>query len=360
MSYNILGVNPFHNGSVCVLSNGEIVEYIEEERLTRRKYDELPFKSILNILQKYKIDAIAIAGINTTNLITPILKENLLVSFFKKLGFPSFTIIDYSKNHHLTHISIALSNSGFKEAIGIVIDSGGSLVQNKLNYLYTEADSIFLCKSPNNFKLLYQNTLNATPPPEKIDLNIAQGFETLCLQLGFSSLEGGKIMGLSSYGKENLNIPQLFVGNKTNPKYINYKCRYSYFFKKSQTLDWHHDESKITDLEKDLSWKLQTESQTILGDYVEKAIQETKLNNIVVAGGYGLNCVANYYLKKRFPKVNFYFEPISHDGGTAIGAAKLLWHEKSQDTTIRPQKTLYYGPKYSKEDLLKGIQKYLD
>ena len=357
MSYNILGVNPSHNGSVCVLSNGEVIEYIEEERLTRQKYDVLPFKSILNILQKYKIDSIAIAGINTTNLLTPIFQENLLISFFKKLGFPSSLITDFSNSHHLTHISTAFPNSGFKEAIGIVIDSGGSSVSNSLE---TEADSVFLCTSPLNFKLLYQNTLDANPPPENINLNVTQAFENLCLQLGFNPLDGGKIMGLSSYGKDNSKIPQLFIENKTNSKYINYKHRYSYFFSQNQNLDWHHDESKITDLEKDLAWKLQTESQTILGNYVEKAIQETKLNNVVVAGGYGLNCVANYYLKKRFPKINFYFEPISHDGGTAVGAAKLLWHKKTQDTTIRPQKTLYYGSKYSKEDLLKGIQKYLD
>jgi carbamoyltransferase len=357
MGYNILGVNPFHNGSICVLSDGEIVEYIEEERLTKKKYDELPFKSILNILQNYKIDAIAIAGINTTNVITSVFDQNLLFSFFIKLGFPSSSITDFSNSHHLTHISTAFYNSGFKNSIGIVIDSGGSTVSNNLE---TEADSIFLCSYPSNFKILYQNTLDSNPPPEKINLNIGQSFESLCLQLGFISLDGGKIMGLSSYGKENLKIPKLFTGNKTNPTYVNFRDRYNYFFKEPQNLDWHYNKSKLTDLEKDLSWKLQTETQTILGNYIEKAIQETKLSNVVVAGGYGLNCVANYYLKKRFPKANFYFEPIAHDGGTAIGAAKLLYYNKTQDTTIHLQKTLYYGPKYSKEDLLKGIQKYLD
>ena len=349
MSYNILGVNPFHNGSVCVLSDGEILEYIEEERLTRRKYDELPFKSILNVLQKYKIDAIAIAGINTTNLITPIFKENLLVSFFKKLGFSSSSITNYNKTHHLTHISMAFSNSGFKEAVGIIIDSGGSSI-NIPNKYYTEADSIFLCKFPTHIKILYQNFLEGMSEV----FNIGYSFEKLCSYFNFSPLDGGKIMGLSSYGNPNNTLPLLFKGNNT------FQNPFKKLFNKNYTTEWHYDESKITDLEKDLSWKLQTESQTILGDYVEKAIQETKLNNVVVAGGYGLNCVANYYLKKRFPKINFYFEPISHDGGTAIGAAQLLWKEKSQDTTIRPQKSLYYGPKYSKEDLLKGIQKYLD
>ena len=348
MSYNILGVNPFHNGSICVLSDGEVLEYIEEERLTRQKYDELPFKSILNIVQKYKIDAIAIAGINTTNLITLISQENLLFSFFRKLGFPPSSIIDYSKNHHLTHISMAFPNSGFKEAVGIVIDSGGSSIDIPNTY-YTEADSIFLCKSPTQIKIISQNFLDGMSEA----FNIGHSFEKLCSYFNFSPLDGGKIMGLSSYGNPNNTLLPLFKGNNTTP------TPFKKYFSKNYTTEWHFNESKITDLEKDLAWKLQTESQTILGDYVEKAIQETKLNNVVIAGGYGLNCVANYYLKKRFPKVNFYFEPISHDGGTAIGAAKLLYHQKTNDTTIRPQKTLYYGPKYSKEDLLKGIQKYL-
>ena len=256
MSYNILGVNPFHNGSVCVLSDGEIVEYIEEERLTRRKYDELPFKSILNILQKYKINAIAIAGINTTNVITSVFKQNILFSFFSKLGFPSSSITDFSPSHHLTHISTAFHNSGFENAIGIVIDAGGSTVANNLE---TEADSIFLCSSPSNFKLLYQNTLDSNHPLEKVNFNIGQSFENLCLQLGFVSLDGGKIMGLSSYGKENANIPQLFIGNKTNPTYVNLRDRYNYFFKEPQNLDWHYNKSKLTNLEKDLAFKLQTE-----------------------------------------------------------------------------------------------------
>jgi len=351
MSYNILGVNPFHNGSVCVLSDGKIVEYIEEERLTRKKYDELPFKAILNILLKYKINDVAIAGINTTNILTSISKQNILVSFFEKLGFPSSSISDFSNLHHLTHISIAFPNSGFKEAIGIVVDSGGSSVQKGSNQYCTEADSIFLYKSPNKHKTIYQNFLNGSLQYPKY--NIGQSFERLCSYFNFSPLDGGKIMGLSSYGNPNNKIPPLFKGNNTTP------TPFKKYFDKNYTAEWHSDETKITDLEKDLAWRLQTESQTILGNYIEKAIQETKLNNVVMAGGYGLNCVANYYLKKRFPKVNFYFEPISHDGGTSIGAAKLLYYQKIQDITPQPQKTLYYGPKYSKEDLLKGIQKYL-
>ena len=35
MSYNILGINPGHNGSACLVADGELVYYGEEERLSR-------------------------------------------------------------------------------------------------------------------------------------------------------------------------------------------------------------------------------------------------------------------------------------------------------------------------------------
>ena len=41
--------------------------------------------------------------------------------------------------------------------------------------------------------------------------------------------------------------------------------------------------------------------------------------NICISGGYGLNCVANYKYWERFPDLNIYCEPISHDGGTSVG-----------------------------------------
>lgn len=356
MSYNILGINPFHNGSVCVLSDGEVIFYLEEERLTRKKYDEIPLKSILYVLNNYPIDDIALAGINMAGVFSNFFKENLNHLIFRKLGFSSKNIYDFSNNHHQTHIASAFYNSNFDKAIGIVIDAGGSLFENEK----VEMDTIFMCSYTSNFETLYKNYNYLSIPLENEGTGIGKSFENLCGQLGFSVLDGGKVMGLSSYGKQNLKIPNLFHGNKTNPKYINGKKINNSFFSKNYSIKWHYDKSKITDLEKDLSWKLQVESQTILGDYVREAIKLTGLNKVVIAGGYGLNCVANYYLKKRFPDVKFYFEPIAHDGGTAIGAAKLLYYQKNQDKTVRPQKTLYYGPKYIKEQLIEGIQKYLD
>jgi len=44
-------------------------------------------------------------------------------------------------------------------------------------------------------------------------------------------------------------------------------------------------------------------------------------NNIVLSGGYFLNCSNNFKYVEKYPNLNFFVDPIPHDGGTAIGAA---------------------------------------
>ena len=47
--------------------------------------------------------------------------------------------------------------------------------------------------------------------------------------------------------------------------------------------------------------------------------------NVVLSGGYALNCVANYWYLDKLNKENIklYVEPVSNDAGTAMGAAML-------------------------------------
>ena len=90
---------------------------------------------------------------------------------------------------------------------------------------------------------------------------------------------------------------------------------------------------------------------------IDKAVDITGETNIVISGGYGLNCVANYYFKERFPELNIFVDPVAHDGGTSIGWAKhnSYQHCKIQnlDFETDPLTTLYLGPdyEYTVEDL---------
>ena len=67
-----------------------------------------------------------------------------------------------------------------------------------------------------------------------------------------------------------------------------------------------------------------TSSELILN-----AVERTGNKNIVLSGGYGLNCVANYYYLDTLKNmdINLYVEPTSSDAGTAIGAAYIAYHQ---------------------------------
>ena len=350
MSYNILGINTSHNGSVCVLVDGKIDFFLEEDRITRMKHDSIPTKLLSYISQKYNIDEVAISGVYDFPFKG--IGDEFLVSIISKyfLTSPKTLFLD---RHHTTHTSISFFNSNFKEAIGIVIDGAGTKIKNKW-----ETESVYKLSYKQSPIPIYKSYRNNDEPYPLVSFN--RVYDNITEYLGFVQFcEAGKTMGLSSYGKLNSNIPPLYIKGKGNPEVFTpiLNTPSSKLSLKSKTFFDNNDNKQF---KFDLAYHVQQESQKYAGDLIEKAIQETGIKQVCCSGGYFLNCVANYYLTKRFPDVEFYFEPISSDAGNAIGAAKLLWYQSTQDKTIRPQKTIYYGPKYSKEDLLNGIQKYLD
>ena len=364
---NILGFNPGHHGSACLLQDGEIKYFIQEERIgNRKKYCNYPFISFIDILQNYKIDYItwgtpSVFYSMSTNDTTP-LWCHLAYSYN-----PIFSYKEYSDSHHLCHAAHAFYNSGFKECLGVVIDGLGSFIKD----IDHETETIFKCSYPGDFRVIYKNTIT-----QKRYINLSQIYETITMHLGWNRDEAGKTMGLSPYGKYNPNLPNLFKDNKGNSKvFYRSEEKNTYLSNQSSTFidteanpqlklktnpkKWHYDESKITNLEKDLAWKVQNDTQQLVGDYIEKAIKKTDLKQVCCSGGYFLNCVTNYYLQKRFPDIEFYFEPIANDAGTAVGAAKLLYHSLTKDTINRPFKSLYLGKQYSKDKLLEGMKKYI-
>tara|TARA_R110000796_G_scaffold55962_1_gene129980 strand:- start:26 stop:1072 length:1047 start_codon:yes stop_codon:yes gene_type:complete len=348
MSYNILGINTSHHGSVCLLKDGKIDFFLEEERLSKYKHDNYPINTLKYISKNYKINKISLSGL--THLWDS-KNYNLYESYLNAL-FPEIPIYNFIDHHHLCHVVSSFYNSKFKKCIGIVIDGNGSFL-NSPEGIKAETESIYTLDYLNPPSCIYKSNrlINNKEP-----ISLTKVYECITTSLGFKSNEAGKTMGLSSYGKFNFNIPPLYLNGKGNPLLFNsifggtnaqIKKKYQYLFNSN-------------DLIEDLTYKVQQESQETVGNLIEKYIKETGLKQVCCSGGYFLNCVANYYLTKRFPNIKFYFEPISSDAGTAIGAAKLIWHQNLQNKTIIPQKSLYYGPKYTKEELLKSIQKYLD
>lgn len=377
MTYNILGINPGHNGSAALLVDGELVYYIEEERFSRQKYDGNPFRGMLDILSKWHVDELVIGGTNSNLPQLPWTGEDPYTALVRKFN-PNVKVTNIGSEHHLGHAATAFYNSGFEEAIAIVVDGAGSYKEESLdeegNYKARgfETESIWLCKYPDEMALLlkvYGDNQGPKVNNGRFDFDsavtITKAYEAVSHYLGFGFIEAGKTMGLAPYGQKDPMIPQLFLGNRAIKDLFipNYpagafidQARFMQFMREGNPNEWHRNPDKLLDIEKNLAWQVQQETQNLVGSMIEQAIEITKVKNVVIAGGYGLNCVANYYFAKRFPNVNFYFEPLSNDAGTAVGIAKLIWHgmendDGDKDLTIRKQTSLYHGPEYNLNDL---------
>jgi carbamoyltransferase len=372
--HNILAINPGHNGSAALVSDGELVFYAEEERLSRMKYDGNPFRAMLQVLEETHVDELIIGGTSPDLSKLPWTMEDSYTALVRKYN-PNVKTTNLGEQHHLGHAAGAFYNSGFNSAVAIIVDGAGSIHSTKMgndeNSPVTagfETESIMLCEYPAKFDAVYKRYADGNSQYfhnsiQEFDnaVTITKAYEAVSQYLGFGFIEAGKTMGLAPYGRRDSNVPQFFVESKGNKNLLKplYPAgaaidedRFSYLKRIQEPKNWHHDFTKCRDIDKNIAWHVQEETQRMVGDLIEIAVTRTGQQNVVIAGGYGLNCVANYYYKQRFPNLNIYVDPISHDGGTAIGLALLAWYAYSNSQQINALKHIYLGaePDYSNLD----------
>ena len=373
-TYNVLGINPGHNGSAALISDGKLVYYLEEERLSREKRDGNPFRAIIDICSKYKINKLVIGGINDSNEhhSLPWTLENSYTALIRKYN-PNLEVIWANKIHHKLHASCAFFNSGFNKSSILIIDGAGSKEESGGVTSY-ECESLWEGNSNGIINLINKSSWSSVDNA----VTITKTYEAVTNYLGWTGIEAGKTMGLAPYGKQNPKLPKLFKhgrGDKnifipyypagaqlnlqTNPIFkrdLNDENPEFQVFPKPR--EWHTDPSKLTEIEADLAWQIQNDTQEEVAKLIEKSVELTGNKQICIAGGYGLNCVTNYWLKKRFPDLEIYHEAISHDGGTALGAAYLGWLDYQPNTRFPKQTSIYYGPEYTTNQYLETLKSY--
>lgn len=414
MSLWIAGITRGHNAGVCLLKDGEIVFAIEEERLSRKKYDGGPYAAMMKILDYTDtLDFLFVAhtqSLEDTAANVDFTGDNIYTGLARKLGLisrdPSIDIfnhpqvIDLSRIHHKLHAGCAFYRSGFEKAVAVIVDGAGTFIPLNIgnrSEVTWELESIYKCQYPHNFKTIYKHQGGNGPWPSAHILNmssdwydeigetheciiddsagIVKTYEAVTGYCGFEFIEAGKTMGLFPYGKPNNNIPALFTdGNGGNwrssdrnviiPTYPNgavvNEARYNELETPSDI-----DRKELTYLQsrRDLAYAVQTQSQEEVLQLIRKAVKHTGIKNVVLSGGYGLNCVANYWYLDQLKDegIELYVEPISSDAGTAIGAALMGYHSVTKDHTNRSYaESLYLGPayNYSIEDISKLAEKY--
>jgi carbamoyltransferase len=388
---NIVAINPGHNGSLCLLKDGKVELFVEEERITRVKYDSNPLRTLYDILKTTKIDILVLGGTSKSMYPEQTWTGGDVYTAAVRRYNPDVEVIEYMDNHHIGHAAAAFYNSGFNSAAAIVVDGAGSLVSYNIENLPFEVrgfETETIVKINYNEELRveyksiganYGTKLVSDDGRVRFDgaVNITKAYESVTQYAGFHPIEAGKLMGLSSYGGPNPNIPELFIGEDANRNvfegfYPSGGCVNVHAFPKiklsyMQSNQLYGDILKTAENSKDLkivqdfAWKIQQDTQRLVGDLIQKAIDITGEKNIVISGGYALNCVANYYYKKRFPEINLFIDPVASDAGTSLGLAKLTWftHCRENNISIKksPLTTLYLGKNRNDEI---NIEQYQD
>jgi carbamoyltransferase len=375
MTYAIMGVNPGHNGSVALVVDGDLVYYAEEERLSRMKYDGNPFRVMLQVLVSQPIDELVIGGTTDQLPALPWTGEDAYTALVRKFN-PNVKVTRYGGLHHLGHAASAFYGSGFESAAAVIIDGAGSVHQEALqdgSVQGFETETIYQCTYPHEFNAVYkrysdgQNGQYFNNGIQEFDgsVTITKAYEAVSQYLGFGFIEAGKTMGLAPYGTPDENIPPFFVNGKGNRNLLKplYPAgaliddqRWPYLSLPANRNEWHSNELLVRDQDKNIAYHIQKETEAQVIQLIQKAIDSTGETNIVLSGGFALNCVANYKLLQAFPGITFYIDPIAHDGGTAIGIAKHAWYVRSKDSSIKPTTTLFLGarPDYNQLSLLES------
>lgn len=411
MTQWIAGITRGHNAGVCLLKDGEVVFAIEEERLSRNKYDGGPYASMVKILDYTdRLDYLVVAHtqpLKETAGRVDFTGDDPYTGMARKLGlidrkadiFNHPQVLDFSHIHHKLHAACAFYRSGFDSAVSVVVDGAGTFIPMQIGNdqeMTWELESVFSCDYPVNFKTLYKHQGGRGPyTGAMVELGserygeegthtaiiddtagIVKAYEAVTQYCGWSPIEAGKTMGLFPYGKPNDKIPPIYTDaggmwrtsdrNLIIPTFPNGAVVNSEKYEELLTPPEYQDDKKDVTLlqnRRDMAYAVQTQSQQEVLDLILRAVEMTGNKNVVFSGGYGLNCVANYWYLTELNKhdINFYVEPISNDAGTCIGAALMVHHKLNEDSPKREYaESLYLGPKYTytEEQIKTTAEKY--
>lgn len=386
---NILGISAYyHDSAASLVVDGKIAVAAQEERFTRVKHtadfpsnaikfclketgltiDELdavvfydkPFLKFERLLETYF--AFAPKGLVSFLKAMPVwLSEKLFLKKRIKDELKEIENYDSKKlkllftEHHLSHAASAFYPSQYKEAAILTIDGVGEWCTTSLS-MGRDSEIKFLKEMnfPNSVGLLYS---------------------AFTYYLGFTVNSGEyKLMGLAPYGNQNdeqvANFITLIKDHLVNIKEDGSIWIHQNYFKYTTGLTMTHNrrweqlfgfprrevEDELLQHHCNLALAIQKVTEEIV---IKMAIELKRLTgseNLCMAGGVALNCVANTKLKEQNIFKNIYVQPASGDAGGSLGAAlaasNLYFGEQRFFNGEQEAKQgTYFGPEFSDSEI---------
>lgn len=389
---NILGLNAFHgDSSACLMVGGQLVAAAEEERFRRIKHwAGFPSKAIAFCLEHAGLSLadIDVIAINTDpkaarfrkiayacsgRASVTLLKEKLLTRKKRlsvidnlQVEFPAQTFSGKLEfvEHHIAHLASAFNVSPYDQASVISVDGFGDFASAAWGYgskagsramVDVQARVYF----PHSMGIFYQ---------------------ALTQYLGFPHYgDEYKVMGLAPYGKPALREQMAAIVATTADGSFRLNLDYFLHHKQPIGFDWDNDSPKVSQLYSDKLTELLGPARTAgepLSQHhynVASSIQDAyervffhmlnclhakhNTDNLTLAGGCGMNSVANGKIQLKTPYKHSYIQAAAGDAGGAIGAALVAGQRHGQHSDF-VMNHAYWGNCYSDDDIKDLLSKH--
>jgi carbamoyltransferase len=378
----ILGISAFyHDSAAALVEDGRIVAAAQEERFTRKKHDsrfpahaieyclkqagvgldavdnvvfyDKPFLKFERLLETYL--AFAPRGLQSFSMAIPVwLREKLFQKSLLKRELKRYAPeYDWSQRllfaeHHQSHAASAFFASPFEEAVVLTMDGVGEWATTSVgfgsgNKLEMRREIHF----PHSLGLLYSAFTYYT---------------------GFKVNSGEyKVMGLAPYGEPRFAklILDRLIDLKSDGSFKLDLSYFDYCTGLRMTNKAFDDlfggpprgaDELLTQRHMDLAASIQAVTDEVVLRLTRSLASETGAQNLCLAGGVALNCVANGKVLRdgRFRRV--WVQPAAGDAGGALGAALCAYHLfRDQPRRVDGEHDLmqgsYLGPDYSQREI---------
>ena len=339
----------YHDSSAALIHDGKVVAAAEEERFSRIKHDSgFPGLAIdfclkragitlqdVDLVVFYEKPIVKLERILTTAFATfpkswAVFRESMHTWLTKKLwikdllkkrlGVKADKIV--FADHHMSHAASSYYTSPYDHAAILTVDGAGEWTTATLGV--GKGNRIKIVKEmrfPHSIGLLYS------------------AFTAYC---GFEVNEGEyKLMGMAPFGEPKYvdRIKKMIKIGEDGSLWHD-MSHFSYHWSPTTTLsakfsevmgkpprDRKHEDKSLDPFYCDVAASIQKVTEEILLKMATYLHRETGLKKLCIAGGVGLNCVANHIVLRGAPFEEIYLHPACGDDGGAVGAAMWGYHE---------------------------------
>lgn len=367
----VIGISAYyHDSSICLFRNGELIFACEEEKFSGVKHDsgfpKLSLEYIFNFFKIKNDEISAICYYENPKLKYQRVIKNIKKQFFNNplYGIKSFLKIKnniknlekelkkisnniFYSTHHKSHLYYSYYTSNFNTATVLSIDGVGELDTITLGLKSGDRiDSLSMAEYPHSLGLYYS---------------------AMTSFLGFKPNEGEyKLMGLASYGNPDEYIEKIRKLITYDEKKL--KCNMDVFtWDKSNNLMFNENlsellgieqrlpEEQITSIHENLAAAIQKRYEEILFEILKTISSINENDNLCLGGGCAYNGTANGKITKNSTFKHLWIPPAPSDAGSAIGACIHYFIENK----ISFRKILsnpFLGPMYFDNQILHVIK----